>query len=105
MQSWLKAELAFFFVSFFFFLPYHIAYGILVPQLGIEPMPLRWKHRLLTTGPLGLPGACLLNPPCMNLPVCLEEELLGVRMAWAREGSVCWTGGGGKLAHEQWGLG
>ena len=38
--------------SFFFsFLPYHVAYGILAPQQGIEPMPLTWELRVLTSGP------------------------------------------------------
>ena len=31
----------------------HEAYGILVLQPGIEPALLHWKHRVLTTGPLG----------------------------------------------------
>ena len=29
--------------DFFFFLPYHMAYGILVPHSGIEPVPLAVK--------------------------------------------------------------
>ena len=33
--------------SFFFWLP-HMGYKILVPGLGIEPVPLQWKHRVLT---------------------------------------------------------
>ena len=35
---------------YLFFLPHHAACGILVPQLGIEPKPLQWKHGILTTG-------------------------------------------------------
>ena len=42
----------FFFFSFFFWL-HHTACGILVPQPGIEPVPLQWKHGILTTGPPG----------------------------------------------------
>ena len=42
------------FLSFFFFFgPYHVACRILVPQLGIEPHPLSWKHTILITGPPG----------------------------------------------------
>ena len=41
------------FLSFFFFWPPLAACGILLPQPGIEPMPLQWKHGVLTTGPLG----------------------------------------------------
>ena len=28
----------------------HAACGIIVPQAGIEPGPLQWEHRVLTTG-------------------------------------------------------
>ena len=41
------------FLSWFFFGPRHVACGILVPQLGIEPHPLSWKHTILITGPPG----------------------------------------------------
>lgn len=30
--------------------------GILVPWQGTEPVPLRWKHRVSTTGPPGSPS-------------------------------------------------
>ena len=40
-------------LSFFSFWLCCEACGILVPQSGIEPMPLQWKHRVLTTGLLG----------------------------------------------------
>ena len=30
-----------------------MACAILIPQLEIEPVPLQWKHRALTTGPPG----------------------------------------------------
>ena len=36
---------------FFSFWPHCVAYGILVLQPGIEPEPLHWKGRVLTTGP------------------------------------------------------
>lgn len=29
---------------FFFFLQHHMAYRILGPRSGIEPVPLHWKH-------------------------------------------------------------
>jgi len=35
------------------FWPFITAFGILVPQPGIEPVPLYWKYGLLTTGPPG----------------------------------------------------
>ena len=38
---------------FFFFWPCCVACGILVPQPGIAPVPLQWKHLVLTTGPPG----------------------------------------------------
>ena len=41
----------FYFILFLFFC--HMACGILVPQPGIEPVSLHWKHRVLNTGPTG----------------------------------------------------
>ena len=47
---------------FFFFWPCITAFGILVPQPGIEPVPLHWKHGLVTIGPPGKsPGTCFLK--------------------------------------------
>ena len=37
----------------FFFWLHCATCGILVPQLGIEPAPLQWKHGVLITGPPG----------------------------------------------------
>ena len=37
----------------FIFGLWHVACGILVPQPVIEPVPLHWKHGVLTTGPAG----------------------------------------------------
>ena len=34
------------FLGFFFFWLCHMPCGISVPPLGIEPLPLQWKHRL-----------------------------------------------------------
>ena len=48
---------------FFFFWPCITAFGILVPQPGIEPVPLHWKHGLVTIGPQGSP----LAPAFWNL--------------------------------------
>ena len=43
----------FFFFSLFFW-PHYVACGILVPwQENLDQCPLQWKHRRLTTGPLG----------------------------------------------------
>ena len=38
---------------FFFFQPCDEVCGVLVPQLGIELVPLQWKLGVLTTGPPG----------------------------------------------------
>ena len=38
-------------VLFFFFCPYHAAYGILVPLPGIKPVPSVLESRFLTSGP------------------------------------------------------
>ena len=45
-----------FWVFFGFFWPYCMACRISVPQPGINPCLLKWKHRVLTTG---LPGKSL----------------------------------------------
>ena len=37
-------------LSDFHFTSCHVAFGILVPQRGIEPVPLQWKCRVLTAG-------------------------------------------------------
>ena len=45
-------NLSLFFVCFFFcHTPWHV--GSLYPNQGLNPGPLRWKHRVLTTGLLG----------------------------------------------------
>ena len=33
-----------FFVFIFTYWPHHVAHGILVPQPGMDPSPLQWKH-------------------------------------------------------------
>ena len=38
---------------FFHFWPCQLAWGILVPQPGIEPRPLQWRCWVLTTEPTG----------------------------------------------------
>lgn len=43
---------------FFHFWQFHMACWILVPQQGLNPSPLHWKHRALITGP---PGKSLLD--------------------------------------------
>ena len=49
-----------------------------VLQLGMEPVPLHWKHRVLTTGPLGKSQAAFLtvsiSPPDFN-PLVLPPAL------------------------------
>ena len=52
----LKYSFFFFLSTFFFFFFFSLfrlfcaAWGILVPQAGIKPGPLWWKHSILTTG-------------------------------------------------------
>ena len=41
------------FCLFCFLRPHPVAFGILVPQPGIKPMPLLWECGVLTTGPPG----------------------------------------------------
>ena len=43
----------FFFFNFLLFWPGRAARRILVPQLGIKPVPLHWKRGVLATGPPG----------------------------------------------------
>ena len=46
---------------FFFFGHTFVARGVLVPQPGIKPGPLPWKHVALTTGPPGKSPQLLFN--------------------------------------------
>ena len=39
--------------QFLIFWPSHVAHRLLVPQPGIEPVSLQWKHEILTTRPPG----------------------------------------------------
>ena len=50
----------------------HVARGILVAQPRIKPMPLHWKHRVLTTEP---PGKAL----CISSWVCVTLSLKVLR--------------------------
>ena len=43
----------YFSILFFVFGLHHEACGILIPLSGIEPEPLKWKRRVLITGPPG----------------------------------------------------
>ena len=46
---------------FFFFLLHHVVCGILVPSQGLNPLPLQWKHGVLTMDHQGSPALELLN--------------------------------------------
>ena len=48
----------------FYFIPLTVPRGtwILIPQPGIEPMPLQWKHWVLNTEQLGNSPCSILNP-------------------------------------------
>lgn len=39
------------FFLIFTFWPCHVPHGILVSQSGMNPCPMQWNHRVLTTGP------------------------------------------------------
>lgn len=56
---WAKNILLSSFFFFFSFWPYAAAYGILVPQSGIEPKPSTVEREVLTTGPQGCPKDCI----------------------------------------------
>ena len=49
----------------FYFIPLTVPRGtwILIPQPGIEPMPLQWKHRVLNTEQPGNSPCSVWNPP------------------------------------------
>ena len=47
----------------FFFLFSWAARRILDPNRGLNPHPLHWKHRVLTTGPPGSPDSSILDNP------------------------------------------
>lgn len=65
---------------------YHVAHGTLVPQLGIGPCSLLWKHRPVTTGPAqGLERARCLNP-CLGKSVPKFLDLLPVNIAFFQGG-------------------
>ena len=49
---WIGYLIIFFFI-FFLFQLHHAAWGILSLNQGLNPNPLHWKCRMLTTGPLG----------------------------------------------------
>ena len=49
------------YIYLFFFWPCHTTCGILIPQPGIETVPLHWKHKVLTTRPPGKPYISFLK--------------------------------------------
>ena len=65
---------------------------ILVPQPGIEPGPLQWKHGFLTTGP---PGKSLTGPfSCGRLspqPPILSNAWHGARYVMATQSMLVET--------------
>ena len=52
-QPWISTEVKHFIKIFNYFWPYHMAWGIFVPQPGIKPVPPAVETRVPTTG---LPG-------------------------------------------------
>ena len=59
-----------------------LACGILIPRPRIEPGPLRWKHRVLTTGPSGKFLSASLFKVKDNFPEAPGRF----------HSRVCWTG-------------
>ena len=51
---------------------FHCSMWDLVPQPGIEPVPLHWEHGVLTTGP---PGKSLKN--ILTVPQRIENRVSG----------------------------
>ena len=47
------SQTAFILLLLLFFWLHHLAGRILVPNQGLNPGPLQWKHRVLTTAPPG----------------------------------------------------
>ena len=69
--------------------------GILVPQTGIEPVPLQWKHRVRTTGLPGKSHWCSqlyfpegrpqLSQPCFSMPDhIIDHGHLWIIYPWMR---------------------
>ena len=54
--------------SLFFFWLYHLACGNFFPEQGLNPWPLHWKHRVLTTGPPGKVSTAVLAPCTASEP-------------------------------------
>ena len=52
----------------------HMAGGIIVHPPGIEPVPLQWKYRVLTTGP---PGKSLIQSVLDKPGICIFIKLSG----------------------------
>ena len=59
--------------SFSFFWPYHIAHGILVPQLGIEPMPPSLEAQTLNHWTTGT-SQSLPSEPALYEPASLPRR-------------------------------
>ena len=71
---------------FFFFLPCHMACGILVPQQGIEP--LYWKHTVLTTGlSEKSPEIRIILLPILCVPTHLTPRDSYCSKNWKRTGN------------------
>ena len=65
-----------------FFWLHCTACGILVSRPGIEPVPLNWKRRVLTTGPPGKPRMGLLVSPDYLDRQCRDPVHTGQMRPW-----------------------
>ena len=77
--------------------PYLAACRILVPQPGMEPLPLHWECRFLTTGP---PGKSLLISRFLHSCVCVSHSVISnsMRSPWTSVHGILQArilGGGG----------
>ena len=62
------------FFFFFFLWPCHTACRILIPPPGIEPVPLQWKHGVLTIGFQGIPNEEIFLTKKMTCIEYLQEH-------------------------------
>ena len=81
--------LIFLILKFYVFWPSSVTCGILVLQPGMEPVPLHWKLRVLTTGPLGKSQAAFLavstSPPDFHPLFSLQPWPYVMGSTWTRK--------------------
>ena len=70
----------------------HMACGMLVPQQELNPCPLHWKHRVLTTGLPGKSWACItfIISRWQRYFHIREEKKKTLQKPASFHGSKCW---------------